>query len=85
MINVSLLAAFFEWNWSRLKNPFVISGIVVMLLGVILVIFSNKIAYSIALKLKESDDKKLANIGLIVKGMAFIVTFVGAFLAVTLL
>lgn len=76
------LSAFFEWGWERFKNPFVISGIVVMLLGVVLLIFSNKIAYHITLKLKDADDKKLANVGLTFKIIALVIAFVGALLAV---
>lgn len=76
------ISAFFEWSWDRFKNPFVISGLVVMALGILLLIFSNKIAYHITLKLKEADDKKLANVGLAVKICAFVVTLIGALLAV---
>ena len=71
-----------EWNWQRFKSPYVISGLVVMLLGVIILIFSNKIAYHITLKIKDADDKKLANVGLIVKSVAFLVAVIGALLAV---
>ncbi len=83
MINfVYLISTFFEWNWQRFKNPYVISGLVVMLLGIIILIFSNKIAYHITLKIKDADDKKLANVGLIVKSVAFVVAVIGALLAV---
>ncbi|HRF36232.1 MAG TPA: hypothetical protein PLZ09_02940 [Clostridia bacterium] len=83
MINfVYLISAFFEWNWQRFKSPYVISGLVVMLLGIIILIFSNKIAYHITLKIKDADDKKLANVGLIVKSVAFVVAVIGALLAV---
>ena len=83
MINfIYSLSAIFEWSWDRFKNPFVISGIVVMFIGIILLIFSNKIAYHVTLKLKDADDKKLANVGLIFKGVAFGVTLIGALLAV---
>ena len=53
-----------------------------MLLGIIILIFSNKIAYHITLKIKYADDKKLANVGLIVKSVAFVVAVIGALLAV---
>jgi len=76
------LSAIFEWSWASFKNPFVISGIVVMFIGIILLIFSNKIAYHVTLKMKDADDKKLANVGLIFKGVAFGVTLIGALLAV---
>lgn len=79
---VNLIATFFEWNWQRFKSPYVISGIVIMLLGVLLLIFSNKIAYHITLKIKDADDKKLANVGLMVKSVAFVVAVIGALLAV---
>lgn len=77
-----IISAFFEWSWDRFKNPFVISGLVVMAIGLLLLIFSNKIAYHVTLKIKDADDKKLANVGLIFKVVAFVITFVGALLAV---
>lgn len=77
-----LVSAFFEWNWDRFKNPFVISGLVVMAVGILFLSFSNKIAYKVTLKLKNADDKKLANVALIIKVVALAVTFVGALLAV---
>lgn len=77
-----IISAFFEWSWDRFKNPFVISGLVVMALGLLLLIFSNKIAYHVTLKIKDADDKKLANVGLIFKVVALVITFIGAFLAV---
>ncbi len=77
-----LLSEIFVWSIDRFKNPYVISGIIVMVIGIILVIFSNKIAYKITLKMKDADDKKLANMGLIFKGVAFGVTLIGALLAV---
>ncbi len=39
-----LLSEIFVWSIDRFKNPYVISGIIVMVIGIILVIFSNKIA-----------------------------------------
>lgn len=77
-----LLSEIFVWSIDRFKNPYVISGIVVMVIGIILVIFSNKIAYKITLKMKDADDKKLANVGIVVKVVAFAVTLIGALLAV---
>ena len=83
MLNfIYFISAIFEWSFDRFKNPFVISGIVVMFIGIILLIFSNKIAYHVTLKMKDADDKKLANVGLIFKGVAFGVTLIGALLAV---
>ena len=76
------ISAIFEWSLDRFKNPYVISGIVVMALGILLVLFSNKIAYHITLKIKDSDDKRLANVGIICKVVAFVVTVIGALLAV---
>ncbi len=83
MINYGiLLGEFFEWNIKRFTNPFVISGLVVIFLGVLLLVFSNKLAYKITLKLKDSDDKKLANVGIVIKVIAFVVVLIGALLAV---
>ena len=65
-----LLSEIFVWSIDRFKNPYVISGIIVMVIGIILVIFSNKIAYKITLKMKDADDKKLANVGISVKVVA---------------
>lgn len=78
----SLLNSVFSWNWERFKNPYVISGIIVMAIGLILLIFSNKIAYQITLKMKDADDKKLANVGITCKVVSFVVTIIGALLAV---
>lgn len=77
-----LIAEFFAWGWDRFKNPYVISGLVVMVLGIVLLATSNKLAYHITLHLKDADDKKLANVGLGVKVAALIVTIIGALLAV---
>lgn len=77
-----ILCGFFEWNIERFKNPFVISGLIVLLLGVLLLIFSNKIAYHITLKMKDANDQKLANMGIIFKVIAFVVVVIGALLAV---
>lgn len=79
---MNLICAFFEWSIERLKNPWVIAGLVILLLGVLLLVFSNKIAYEITLRLKNSDDKKLANVGLAVKFTALVVVVIGALLAV---
>lgn len=80
--NSLLFASIVSWNWERFKSPYVISGIIVMLLGLILLIFSNKIAYQITLKVKDADDKKLANMGIIIKVVSFVITIIGALLAV---
>lgn len=77
-----LLSSIFVWSFDRFKNPYVISGLVVMVIGIILIIFSNKIAYKITLKMKDTDDKKLANVGISVKVVAFAVTLIGALIAV---
>ncbi len=83
MLNfIYFISAIFEWSFDRFKNPFVISGLVVMVIGIIFLIFSNKIAYHVTLKLKDADDKKLAEVGLIFKGIAFAITLIGALLAV---
>ena len=83
MLNfIYFISAIFEWSFDRFQNPFVISGLVVMVIGIIFLIFSNKIAYHVTLKLKDADDKKLAEVGLIFKGIAFAITLIGALLAV---
>lgn len=79
---INLLSAFFEWNIERFKNPFVISGLLVLVLGVLLLVFSNKIAYHITLKMKDANDQKLANVGIAVKVVALFVVVIGALLAV---
>lgn len=79
---INILSAFFEWNIQRLANPWVITGLVLMAIGAIVLIFRAKIAYHITLKLKEPNDEKLEKTQLYIMVACLVLVLVGALVAV---
>ena len=73
---------FFDFDFTRLLKPLVISGIIVMILGVILLVFKDKLAYEITRRMKGGSDEKMAKVAMVIMLVCLVIVIAGALLAV---
>ena len=79
---LTTLGGFFEFDISRFANPLVITGMVLIVIGVLVMIFRAKIAYEITKKLKGANDDKLSKVCYIVLGVALTLVVIGSLMAI---
>lgn len=79
-----MLFCFFEFNLQRITNPWVIAGLVLMLVGILLACSANSMAKLFENIMIAKNKQLTVNLKIVIKVIAFAVAFAGALTAIIL-
>ena len=79
---LKIAGSFFEFDFSRFSNPLIITGLILIVIGVLVLIFRAKLAYEITKRIKGGNDEMMVKVCFGVIAFALVLVVTGSLMAI---